>query len=120
MMEDCFICNHLTYRRDCCTFYRIWNENVIEKCKDCINKNCGICYNKETTILQDGKWIPYCDICIMKSEVKNNMNKEWINDGTIYCNTCGTISKSYFLNEEETNFCPSCGSGNVECKEDEE
>lgn len=65
-MEDCFICSHLTYKRDFCRFYGNWSSNIIEKCNDCINKKCELCSNKEVTILQDGKWIPYCDICIMK------------------------------------------------------
>ena len=36
-MEGYFICNHLTYKRDFCTLYAIWNSNIIEKCADCIN-----------------------------------------------------------------------------------
>lgn len=65
-MEDCFICNHLTYKRDYCVFYGNWGNNILEKCKDCGNKKCESCSNKEVTILQDGTWIPYCDICILK------------------------------------------------------
>jgi len=48
------------------------------------------------------------------------MSKQWINDSAIYCMTCGTKSKSYFLGEDETNFCPCCGSGDIEFEDEEE
>jgi hypothetical protein len=68
-MEDCFICNHLTYKRDCCTFYRIWNSNISEKCNTCINKKCDKCSNKDSSILKDGELISCCNVCIY---IKNN------------------------------------------------
>ena len=48
------------------------------------------------------------------------MKKEWANDCTIICNSCESISKSYFLEESgETNFCPNCGSRDVEQYEED-
>ena len=65
-MEGYFICNHLTYKRDFCTLYAIWNSNIIEKCADCINKKCEICSNKDSSILKEGEWISCCEICSYK------------------------------------------------------
>lgn len=66
MMEDCFWCKYLSQGKTFCRKYGDWNNNIIEKCNKCENKKCELCSNKEVTILQDGKWIPYCDICIIK------------------------------------------------------
>ena len=49
------------------------------------------------------------------------MENEWTNDCTIICNTCKSISKSYFLEGNgETNHCPNCGSSNIEQNDNEE
>jgi hypothetical protein len=71
-MEDCFVCNHLTYKRDFCTLYGIWDSNIIEKCNKCENKKCELCCNENSNILKDGEWLPCCDDCTLKSEVINS------------------------------------------------
>lgn len=65
-MKDYFICNHLTYKKDFCTFYGKWNSNIIEDCKECDNKNCEKCSNKNSNILEDNKWTPCCSMCVLK------------------------------------------------------
>lgn len=49
------------------------------------------------------------------------MKKEWTNDCVIICNTCGSTSQSYFLEDGgETNFCPNCGSSDIEGRDSED
>lgn len=41
--------------------------------------------------------------------------EEWINDATYHCDTCDSTFKVYKLdNEPVVNFCPCCGSRNIE------
>jgi len=48
------------------------------------------------------------------------MEKEWINDSEYYCNTCDTTFKVYALdNEPRVQFCPCCGSRDIEDTENE-
>lgn len=42
-------------------------------------------------------------------------NEEWINDATYKCSDCDCTFRTYILNEcGSTNFCPSCGSRNLD------
>jgi Zn finger protein HypA/HybF involved in hydrogenase expression len=46
---------------------------------------------------------------------------EWVNDFYVHCKSCDCISKSYFLDESgSTQFCPNCGSRNLEAYDEEE
>lgn len=47
------------------------------------------------------------------------MSEKWSNDCNIHCKSYDSVSKSYFLDEcGETNFCPNCGSRDIEqCEE---
>lgn len=47
--------------------------------------------------------------------------KEWINDSIYYCNTCDNTFKVYALdNDPHVQFCPCCGSRDIEDSDIEE
>lgn len=49
------------------------------------------------------------------------MKNEWINVAMYKCTACEMTFKVYGLNDEPTvNFCPSCGSRELEGYEEEE
>ncbi len=47
--------------------------------------------------------------------------KEWINDSIYYCDTCEKTFKVYCLDDEPlVQFCPMCGSREIENVEDDD
>jgi hypothetical protein len=71
-MQDYFICNYLSYKRDFCKFYGNWGNNILEKCNKCENKKCDKCSNKDSSIYIDNEFKPCCDLCILndRGEIK--------------------------------------------------
>lgn len=65
-MKDYFMCNHLIYKKDFCTFYGNWGNNILENCQKCINKKCEKCANKDSSIYVDNKFKPCYGLCMLK------------------------------------------------------